>query len=166
MYQVKVNDKFDFEIGVKQQELTINDEVVILDRQPLNGHSSHVLYQNKSYTIEVITLDPLEKKAMIKVNGVNYSIAITDHFDLLLKQLGMDNLTANKVLQVKAPMPGLVLSLLVTEGDEVKKGDNLLVLEAMKMENMIKSPTDGIIKNIAVKPGDKVEKNEVLINFY
>ena len=62
-------------------------------------------------------------------------------------------------------MPGLVLSVLVTEGDEVKKGDNLLVLEAMKMENMIKSPTDGIIKKIEIKQGNKVEKNELLISF-
>jgi biotin carboxyl carrier protein len=77
----------------------------------------------------------------------------------------MDSLAVSKILQIKAPMPGLVLSVLVTEGDEVKKGDNLLVLEAMKMENMIKSPTDGIIKKIEIKQGNKVEKNELLISF-
>ena len=77
----------------------------------------------------------------------------------------MDNLTANKIQQVKAPMPGLVLNILVNEGDEIKKGDSLLVLEAMKMENMIKSPTDGIIKKIEIKQGDKVEKNELLVSF-
>jgi biotin carboxyl carrier protein len=62
-------------------------------------------------------------------------------------------------------MPGLVLSILVKEGDEVKKGDNLLVLEAMKMENIIKSPADVTIKFIKIKPSDKVEKNQVLIQF-
>ena len=62
-------------------------------------------------------------------------------------------------------MPGLVLSVLVKEGDEVKKGDNLLVLEAMKMENIIKSPADVTIKSIKIKASDKVEKNQVLIQF-
>jgi biotin carboxyl carrier protein len=63
-------------------------------------------------------------------------------------------------------MPGLVLNVLVAEGDEVKKGESLLVLEAMKMENMIKSPTDGVIKKVSIKQGDKVEKNTLLIHFH
>lgn len=103
--------------------------------------------------------------ASVKVNGSIYKVAVEDQFDQLLKQLGMDNLAAAKVQQIKAPMPGLVLSILVAEGAEIKKGDSLLVLEAMKMENMIKSPTDGIIKKITINQGNKVEKNEVLITF-
>jgi biotin carboxyl carrier protein len=79
--------------------------------------------------------------------------------------LGLDNLQSAKVAELKAPMPGLVLSILVKEGDEIKKGDNLLVLEAMKMENIIKSPADVTIKSIRIKPSDKVEKNQVLIQF-
>ncbi|MCY1515396.1 Glutaconyl-CoA decarboxylase subunit gamma [compost metagenome] len=58
-----------------------------------------------------------------------------------------------------------MLSVFVAAGDEVKKGDNLLVLEAMKMENMIKSPTDGLVKKVAIQQGEKVEKNEILIEF-
>ena len=60
-------------------------------------------------------------------------------------------------------MPGLVLKVLVNEGQEFKKGDNLLVLEAMKMENILKAPVDGTVKGIKIKAGDKVEKNEVLL---
>ena len=62
-------------------------------------------------------------------------------------------------------MPGLVLDIRVVEGDAVKKGDPILVLEAMKMENIIKSPTDGIVKKINVKKGVAVEKSQVLIHF-
>jgi len=62
-------------------------------------------------------------------------------------------------------MPGLILGISVTIGDTVSKGDTLLILEAMKMENSIKSPTDGVIKNIAVKKGETVEKNQVILNF-
>ncbi|MNF13023.1 Glutaconyl-CoA decarboxylase subunit gamma [compost metagenome] len=69
------------------------------------------------------------------------------------------------MLEIKAPMPGLVLNVIVESGQEVNKGDNLLILEAMKMENIIKSPSSGIVKKILVTKGDKVEKNEILIQF-
>ena len=62
-------------------------------------------------------------------------------------------------------MPGLVLSIMVRVGDSVKKGQGLMVLEAMKMENIIKSPSDGIVKSIYIKKSDAVEKNQVLIKF-
>ena len=165
MYQVKVNEKYNFVVKTENKQLTVNNEVVELDQIILNKNSSHILYQNKSYLIEVVELIKEEKKAIIKINGNIYTLNVEDQYDQLLKQLGMDSLTVSKILQIKAPMPGLVLSVLVTEGDEVKKGDNLLVLEAMKMENMIKSPTDGIIKKIEMKQGNKVEKNELLISF-
>lgn len=165
MYKVKVNDQYNFAINAENATILVNDEAIVLDRIALNDKSTHVIYQNRSYTVEIISFDKAEKTASVKVNGSIYKVAVEDQFDQLLKQLGMDNLAAAKVHQIKAPMPGLVLSVLVAEGDEVKKGDSLLVLEAMKMENMIKSPTDGIIKKISIKQGDKVEKNEVLIIF-
>ena len=165
MYQVKVNEKYNFVVKTENKQLKVNNEVIELDQIILNKNSSHILYQNKSYLIEVVELIKEEKKAIIKINGNIYTLNVEDQYDQLLKQLGMDSLTVSKILQIKAPMPGLVLSVLVTEGDEVKKGDNLLVLEAMKMENMIKSPTDGIIKKIEIKQGNKVEKNELLISF-
>jgi biotin carboxyl carrier protein len=60
-------------------------------------------------------------------------------------------------------MPGLVLKVLVKDGDVIKKGDNILVLEAMKMENSIKAPADATIKSVKIIAGDKVEKNQVMI---
>jgi biotin carboxyl carrier protein len=165
MYQVKVNDKFDFEIEAGKNELIVDGKPLKLDLAKLTNRSSHVIFDRKSYTVELEEINPAEKTALVKVNGNRYSIQIKDQFDQLLAQLGMDNLAVSKILQVKAPMPGLVLNVLVAEGIEVKKGDNLLVLEAMKMENMIKSPTDGRLKKIEVKQGDKVEKNQLLISF-
>lgn len=165
MYNVKVNDQYSFAIEAENSTILVNSEAVVLDSAALNDKSTHVIYQNQSYTIEVVSFDKAEKTATVKVNGSIYKTTVEDQFDQLLKQLGMDNLATSKVLQIKAPMPGLVLSILAAEGDEIKKGDSLLVLEAMKMENMIKSPTDGIIKKIAIKQGDKVEKNQVLITF-
>eukprot|EP00388_Colpodella_angusta_P004880 GDKJ01015584.1.p9 GENE.GDKJ01015584.1~~GDKJ01015584.1.p9 ORF type:complete len:167 (-),score=19.25 GDKJ01015584.1:710-1210(-) len=165
MYQIKVNDDYQFDIIADEKQLIVNSENIEIDTVALDANTNHLLYHNKSYTVEVVQLNKEEKTATVKVNGNLYHLNIKDQFDQLLKQLGMDNLALTKIQQVKAPMPGLVLSVLVTDGDEVKKGDNLLVLEAMKMENMIKSPTDGIIKKVSVKQGDKVEKNELLISF-
>ena len=164
MYQIKVNDKYNFEISSGKQP-TVNGNAVDIDTVVLNKDSVNILYNNKSYNVEVVELNTLEKLAVVKVNGNVYSLSIKDQFDQLLTQLGMDNLAASKILQVKAPMPGLVLSVLIKEGDTVKKGDNLLVLEAMKMENIIKSPTDGIVKKVEIIQSDKVEKNQLLISF-
>ena len=165
MYEIKVNDNFKFELETHHSELKVNGELLAIDQIDVNSNTSHLIYKNKSYTIERVELDEQEKNAIVKVNGNLYTVSIKDQFDKLLQQLGMDSFVSNKILQVKAPMPGLVLSVLVAEGDEVRKGDSLLVLEAMKMENMIKSPSDGTIKKVEVVKGDKVDKNELLISF-
>lgn len=109
-----------------------------------NG-SFHIIKDHKSYNVEVIKTDEVAKSFLVSVNGNKYQLHVKDKFDELLKSLGMDNLAAAKINEIKAPMPGLVLDVRVAEGDTVKKGDAVLVLEAMKMENSIKSPTDGKI---------------------
>ncbi|MBE5319634.1 acetyl-CoA carboxylase biotin carboxyl carrier protein subunit [Pedobacter sp. MR2016-19] len=165
MYKVKVNDQFLFEIENKDSAFLVNGEQVQLDLSSIANNSTHVIYQNKSFNTELVELNQTDKTCKIKVNGNIYQISIEDQFDVLLKQLGLDNLAANKVSEIKAPMPGLVLKVLVEENAEVKKGDNLLVLEAMKMENILKSSTDGTVKKVLIKQGDKVEKNQNLIQF-
>jgi biotin carboxyl carrier protein len=79
--------------------------------------------------------------------------------------MGIDQNSTGKINDIKAPMPGMVLQVMVENGQAIKKGDAIVVLEAMKMENILKSPSDGTIKNILVVKGDKVEKNQVLISF-
>ncbi len=165
MNKVTVNDQYQFDVEVVNDVLQVNSQNIDLDVLALSGKSSHILHGNSSYNVELVEFDKSEKLARIKVNGNEYQIQVTTQLDLLLKQLGLDNLNANKIAQIKAPMPGLVLSILVKEGDEVKKGDSLVVLEAMKMENIIKSPSDAIVKKVEVKKGDKIEKNTVLIQF-
>jgi hypothetical protein len=79
--------------------------------------------------------------------------------------MGLDTKAGKKQGQVKAPMPGMVLKVLAHEGQQIAKGDSLLLLEAMKMENIIKSPVDGLIKKIYIAEKDKVEKNQVMVEF-
>ncbi len=165
MYKIKVNNTFDFEVVSDKDQTLVNGEPVSLDIHQVNSNSFHILYQNRSFNAELITVDRVEKTCSIRINTNIYSISIADRFDELLHQLGMDNMNAVKVSELKAPMPGLVLKVLVAEGDTVIKGASLLVLEAMKMENIIKSPADVVIKSIKVNPSDKVEKNQVMIVF-
>ena len=127
--------------------------------------AQNVIHNHKSYSISIVGFRPKEKSCVIQVNNQEILVSIEDRFDILLKQLGMDSVNNKKVNEVIAPMPGLVLSLNVSLGDSVAQGDSLLVLEAMKMENIIKSPSDGIVKSIEVVSSQAVEKNQVLIRF-
>ncbi len=143
----------------------INDLPFNVDIVKVREDVYSILKDGKSYKVEFVKHLPEDKKLVVKVNNTSYTLDIKDKYDELLHSLGLDNLTAKKVNDIKAPMPGMVLNILVAEGQEVKKGDALIVLEAMKMENILKSPTDGIIKKIAITKGVAVEKNQLLIQF-
>lgn len=163
MYKVKVNDGYDFELTPVNGSFLLDGKEITPDVRQLKDGQMHFLYQNRSYNVEVVSEDPADKSMLIKVNGKLCRIGVEDKFDILLKALGMAGGTGKVALEIKAPMPGLVLSVSVVAGQEIKKGDSLLVLEAMKMENMLKSATEGVIKKIHAVKGDKVEKNQVLI---
>ncbi|MBC8986265.1 biotin/lipoyl-binding protein [Pedobacter sp. N36a] len=163
--KVKVNEQYNFEVAVSANTLTVDGQALEMDAKTLSGTTQHIIYQHKSYNVEVLEREEGGKQVSIRVNGNIYQVEVEDQYDELLKQLGMDNAAGTKVQELKAPMPGLVLQLMVAEGQEVNKGDSLLVLEAMKMENIIKSPATGTVKRILVQKGDKVEKNGILIQF-
>ena len=166
MLKVKVNNKHEHTIEFDNATAgTIDGAAFSWDVIKVKDGSFHIIKDNKSYSVEVVKADIKEKTFTISVNGNKYQLAVKDKFDELLHSLGLDAMASKKVNEIKAPMPGLVLEVKVNEGDTVKKGDAILVLEAMKMENNIKSPTDGIVKKIHVKKGMAVEKNQVLINF-
>ncbi|MCF8283869.1 MAG: acetyl-CoA carboxylase biotin carboxyl carrier protein subunit [Sphingobacteriales bacterium] len=163
MYHIKVNQGTIYDVELDSKGITLNNELKDISFASLGNNQYHILLNQKSYNVELVSINHENKTASLKVNNRIYDCEIKDQFDDLLQSLGLDNLNAKKINDIKAPMPGLVLKVLVTEGQEFKKGDNLLVLEAMKMENILKSPTDGVVKSIKIKPGDKVDKNEVLI---
>lgn len=165
MYKLKINGQQEYTVEKSHDKLLINGKQVDADIQQLNDTQYHIISDLKSYNAELISFDKESKTAQIKVNGNIYTLTAQDRFDILLDQLGLSSLNMAKVSEIKAPMPGMVLKVFVTEGTEVKKGDNLFILEAMKMENIIKSPADVTVKTVKIKPGDKVEKSQVLLLF-
>ena len=145
--------------------LKLSGEDFSWDLLQLKNDSYHIIQNNQSYQVEVLKADYQTKTFTLQINGHRYTVKAEDKLDQLLKRLGMDNTNQNKVNDIKAPMPGLILNIHVNEGDEVKKGYILMILEAMKMENALKSPVDGKIKAVKVKQGENVEKNQMLLIF-
>lgn len=163
MYKVKVNEEPEQQIEFSEKEILLNGKSIAWDQIETGKNRFHILRNNRSYVCEVLSADAQKKSFEIKVNGKICRVLLKDRFDELLHHLGMDKVAANKVNVIKAPMPGLVLKVMVKGGEEIKAGDSLLILEAMKMENVIKSPGAGTVKSIRVKERDAVEKNQVLI---
>ena len=167
MYKAIINNN-EFEVDFISSENkagTINSTDFEIDSIDLKDGHFNILKNNKSYNAEIVSFDADEKTYKIKVNGNVYTVKVKDRFDLLLQSMGMDALATKKVNELKAPMPGLVLDVRVKVGDVIKKGEPLVVLEAMKMENVLKSIADVTIKKIAIEKGNAVEKNQVLIFF-
>lgn len=165
MFKIKVNSIFNFEVNQEKGRTFADGQEIFIDMVNGTDQHLHILHNNKSYRAEVVSFSSAEKSCSIKINGNHYSLEIKDQYDELLHQLGLDNLSKVKIAELKAPMPGLVLKIFVSEGDKVQKGENILVLEAMKMENIIKSPADVTIKAIKIRPSDTVEKNQVMFLF-
>lgn len=165
MYKIWVNNQYQFEVSTVKGRILVNDKPLEADIKLISPGIFHIIYMHRSFSAELIDLSIPEKRCSVRINSNIYSLTVTDQFDELLSRLGMDNMNKTKVSDLKAPMPGMVLKVLAAAGEEVKKDSGLLVLEAMKMENIIKAPADLVIRSVKVNPGDKVEKNQVMMVF-
>lgn len=156
-FKVSVNGHYEFDLQP--------DEARGLDIIPNGEETFHLLHNGHSYHIEVLESDYSSRGCTLRIEGVEYKVKIADYYERLVHQLGLTLGGAHKVNNVKAPMPGLVISILVEAGQSVQKGDPLLILEAMKMENIIKAAGDGVVKAVLTHKGQAVEKGHVLLEF-
>jgi biotin carboxyl carrier protein len=101
----------------------------------------------------------------IRVNGVVQALQILGPQQLLLESMGMSTNVETQEKQVESPMPGKILQVMVTPGTAVDEGDPLLVLEAMKMENVIRAPRSGVIAGVEAQVGEAVEKAATLVTY-
>ncbi|HMB90120.1 MAG TPA: acetyl-CoA carboxylase biotin carboxyl carrier protein subunit, partial [Rhodothermales bacterium] len=104
-----------------------------------------------------------QDRVRVTLRGRQIEVQIKDQRALLLERFGLDDAGAAAQREAHAPMPGLVLRVLVEPGQQVEAGDGLVVLEAMKMENELRAQAPGTIAAIHVNPGDAVSKNALLL---
>ncbi|MDX1830279.1 MAG: acetyl-CoA carboxylase biotin carboxyl carrier protein subunit [Lutibacter sp.] len=155
MFKAKVNKSFTKSFNTSDVKKT--DLTLITNNKLLLRH------QSKNFEIDLIESNFNTKTYHLKINGNSYAVELEDELAINIAKMGFSMNNSKKINSITSPMPGLILNINVKEGQEVKSGDVLLVLEAMKMENSIISPKDGIVKLVSVKKGLTVEKNEHLI---
>ena len=141
-------------------EQLFDGDIAYIDKQHLS-----VIWKSRSYNVEILEFDTSQKSAHLIIDGQHFYTTAKDRLDLLLEGMGLEAASSQKLNHIKAPMPGLIQSVSVSAGDQISKGDTLLVLVAMKMENVIKSSGNGIVKSLNVTAGEIVEKNQVLLEF-
>lgn len=124
---------------------------------------TNTIFEINNEVIEVLSVNFDTKELKIRHNHSTHQLNFKNNLDLVLDQMGIKRTFEAVNTDIKAPMPGKVLSVVVNEGDEVKKGDAILILEAMKMENVLKAEGDCIIKRVLVNTEESVEKNQILI---
>ena len=165
MYTASVNAAAPINIIISPAGITLNEQSYAWDLTKLAHNQCHILKDDRSFSVEVLSVETETKTVRLKINGHIHAVQVKDRFDLLLEKMGMSNTAASKVNNIKAPMPGLILGISIQPGDVVAKGDTILILEAMKMENVIKASGDGTVKALKIQKGDRVEKGQVLVEF-
>ncbi|MCF8449489.1 MAG: acetyl-CoA carboxylase biotin carboxyl carrier protein subunit [Taibaiella sp.] len=163
MLQLTVNDNRTYNISQNEDSIQINGVEAAANISVLNNGMVSILHNGNSYTGIVEQIDKQKKEVTVNINGQQYKTAIKEPLDLLLSNMGLDMAANKKSEPIKAPMPGMVLKILVSPGQQINKGDGLVILEAMKMENILKATSAATVKAIKVSERIAVEKGTVLI---
>lgn len=159
-----MKEETNFQITINEQVFSLTKESIdSLDIRSTNEGEFHILQDGISYTASILATNFDSKELTLAVNGNKYQLKIEDAYDLLVKKMGLSAGGQQKIKNVKAPMPGLILDILIEPGQTISKGDQLLILEAMKMENVLKAEGEGVVKAIEAKKGAAVEKGQLLI---
>ena len=133
----------------------------------INYNKKEIILSNgsKNFECKILKENSIDQSYIVKINGEISTIRLIKQVEKTIEKLGIQKGSQKNINILKAPMPGLILDVIVKESDLVKKGDPVIILEAMKMENILSSPVDGIVKEIKVNPQQTVEKNNILIKF-
>jgi biotin carboxyl carrier protein len=156
-------------VNIDDQEFKVNVERV--------GRDFVTLLNGKKHNVEVVSMDDnqmaliidnrpyivtMDSEKLILVGGETYQVSVIDENVQKLMKMGPAKLQKEELV-LKAVMPGLVIDVNVKEGDEVRSGDALLVVEAMKMQNEVKTPQDGVVKKLLIQKGKAVNSGDTLV---
>ncbi len=159
-YITTVNEK-EFEIVIDQDDaILVNGERFAIDFQALpDGGVASLLLNNHSFEAVV---EEREETWEVLVRGELYPVTVQDERAYRLAKARGGETAVSGDAVIKSPMPGIIIAAPVAEGEPLQKGDKVIILESMKMENELRAPRDGVVARVAVKPGDSVEKGQVL----
>lgn len=149
---------------VNQTYSFTSEELENIDFLPIDDQHFHVILHDKTYQASLIEANYQDKSFRISINGSHYMVQLSDQYDQLVDQLGLNVAAKQAALDIIAPMPGLVLDIMIENGQEIEEGTPILILEAMKMENILKATASGRIESIEVEKGNAVEKGQLLVN--
>ena len=154
------NRKFSFTIPLKNK-IRIGKRDYIVQLRADDKHGPYVLWKNRKYPVEIVR--SRQNRYEILFNDISYTFTVETPFSL--QRMKVLNAKKGKAEQesVRAPMPGKIIDVLVREGSPVLRGEPMVILEAMKMQNEIQSPVNGIIKSVSAKANTNVMKNDVLV---
>ena len=154
-----------YKVLIRGQEIEVSQED--LDKIDINYDSEkgvyHILENGQSFKLEILSTNNQSKEQNFLINNWKIETLLMDKLDQQVDSMGLSKLDDNKSNDVFAPMPGLILDIMCKEGDEIHEGDSLLILEAMKMENVIKAEGTGTIAKIHKETGDSVDKGQLII---
>ena len=163
-YITTIDEKqFEIEI-VDDHHVRIGDRLLEVDFESVSGQPVFsLLIDGKSYESFVYQGDD---DWQVLMRGRLFQIKVEDEREKRLRAAAGGGATEGGEFHLKAPMPGLVVNVQVEEGQEIKKGQVMLILESMKMQNELKSPRDGTISRIKVKAGESVEQKQALLSIH
>lgn len=161
-YITTIEDKqFTVEI-IDEKHVSVDGKIYEIDFESVSGQPVYSLIvdgrSHESYIYQG------EENWQVLLRGRLYPVTVEDEREMRLRAAAGGRVAETGEFHLRSPMPGLVVAVPVTEGQEVKKGDVILILESMKMQNELKAPRDGTIGRIRVRPGESVEQKQTLLS--
>lgn len=154
------NKAYEFKKPLEKRIKYMGKQVDIKLHEDPNGFS-YIVWKNKKYMLDVI--EKSQNRYTVMINGVWHSFTVETPISLKRRRYLEKQIDPSASLSIEAPMPGKIVDIMVEEGSEVKEGEPIIILEAMKMQNEISSHVSGVVKSVSVKKNDSVMKDDVLI---
>jgi biotin carboxyl carrier protein len=164
MKYITTIDKKEFTVDiVDDHHVSINDKIFEVDFESVSGQPVYsMLMDGRSYEAYVYAGE--EDELQVLLLGRQYPVKVEDEREKRLKSSVGGKVQESGEFQLKAPMPGLVVAVAVSEGQQIEKGQVLVILESMKMQNELKAPRAGKVERVKVKAGESVEQRQLLLS--
>ena len=165
MYKITGKNTFEVAPDSNPAEGLLDGTYYNLDVEKIDVRTWHILKDHKSFYVQWVDRAEDSKTFTLKINGQVMVLEAKDQYDLLLEKMGIAGGASSKATKLKAPMPGKVLEVMVQPGQTVAKGEGLLILEAMKMENILRAERKGVVAKINAAAGDSLAVDDVIMEF-